>query len=114
MTAPERIAQAQLDAYNARDLAAFLACYTEDVKVYRLPSMQLMLEGRAAMAERYGNHRFNLPLLHADVLHRIVHGNRVIDHEWVRLDENQTQHAVAIYDVNADGLISAVWFVDSE
>ena len=27
MTAPERIVQAQLDAYNARDLAAFTACY---------------------------------------------------------------------------------------
>ena len=114
MTAAERIVQAQLDAYNARDLAAFTACYADDVKVYRLPAMTLSLDGKAALAEHYARHRFTLPLLHAALLARIVHGNRVIDHEDVTLDESRRMRAVAIYDVNPDGLIAAVWFVDSE
>ncbi|RBH36889.1 steroid delta-isomerase [Pseudomonas sp. MWU13-2860] len=114
MTAPERIVQAQLDAYNARDLAAFTACYAEGVKVYRLPSMELTLDGRAALAEHYASKRFNLPRLHAALLRRIVQGRRVIDHEDVTLDAERSMRAVAIYDVNAEGLIAAVWFVDGE
>ncbi len=30
MPTPESIVQRQLDAYNARDVEAFLACYTAD------------------------------------------------------------------------------------
>nr|WP_199066838.1 nuclear transport factor 2 family protein [Chromobacterium sp. ASV5] len=114
MTAAERIVQAQLDAYNARNLEAFAACYAEDVKVYRLPSMAQVLSGRAALAEHYASQRFHLPRLHAALLHRIVQGKRVIDHEDVTLDGDNRLRAVAIYDVNADGLIAAVWFVDAE
>ncbi|WP_046158692.1 nuclear transport factor 2 family protein [Chromobacterium vaccinii] len=114
MTAAERIVQAQLDAYNARNLEAFAACYAEDVKVYRLPAMTLSLSGRAALADHYASKRFNLPKLHAALLHRIVQGSRVIDHEDVTLDSENHMRAVAIYDVNADSLIAAVWFVDAE
>lgn len=34
---PADFAQRQLDAYNARDLERFIAEYTDDVVVYRLP-----------------------------------------------------------------------------
>ncbi|MGC0154273.1 nuclear transport factor 2 family protein [Chromobacterium vaccinii] len=114
MNAAERIVQAQLDAYNARDVDAFAACYAEEVKVRRFPSMQLIIEGRAALADHYAGKRFNLPRLHAALLHRIVQGSRVIDHEDVTLDGENHMRAVAIYDVGADGLIAAVWFVDAE
>jgi hypothetical protein len=33
MMNPEAVVQRQLDAYNARDLARFVACYAEDVLV---------------------------------------------------------------------------------
>lgn len=33
----EQLAQAQLNAYNARNIEAFLAPYAEDVAVYRFP-----------------------------------------------------------------------------
>ena len=36
-TLPAALAQRQLDAYNAHDLEAFLACYAYDVEVYELP-----------------------------------------------------------------------------
>lgn len=114
MTAAERIVQAQLDAYNAKDLQAFIACYAEDVKVYRFPSMTLSMSGRAEMAERYGKNRFNLEHLHAELTGRMVHGCRVIDHEYVTASGREPVRAVAIYDVNADGLIQTVWFVDEE
>ena len=33
MTSPEAIVQRQLEAYNARDLERFVACYGDDVRV---------------------------------------------------------------------------------
>ena len=37
---PAAFAQRQLDAYNAHDLERFVAEYTDDVVVYRLPGTE--------------------------------------------------------------------------
>ena len=37
---PVAFAQRQLDAYNAHDLERFVAEYTDDVVVYRLPGTE--------------------------------------------------------------------------
>ncbi len=50
---PEGFAQRQLDAYNARDLERFVAEYTDDVVVYRLPGAEPILTGKVAFAEHY-------------------------------------------------------------
>ena len=67
---PESFVQRQLDAYNARDLARFVAEYTEDVQVFRLPGLQPARIGREALAahRRVGQvrcraHRTDLPTL---------------------------------------------------
>lgn len=39
------MAQAQLDAYNARDLARFTAVYSEDVRRYRPPTAEAFVVG---------------------------------------------------------------------
>jgi hypothetical protein len=67
--------QAQLDAYNARDLERFVACYADDVQLYRPPAAEPVLQGKAAMAAHYAAHRFKLPLLHAELVNRMVLGN---------------------------------------
>jgi hypothetical protein len=38
VTDPEAVVQAQLDAYNARDLEALLAIYAHDAEVYEHPA----------------------------------------------------------------------------
>ena len=76
-TGPEAIVQAQLEAYNARDLNAFLATYAEDAELFEHPS-KLLASGMAQLRERYAA-RFADPILHALVLKRIVMGNFVID-----------------------------------
>jgi len=75
--------QRQLEAYNARDLDRFVAEYHDDIRVFRAPSGTPVLDGKAAFTAHYAAHRFNLPNLHADVLSRMVVGNKVIDHERV-------------------------------
>ena len=82
MTA-EAVVQRQLDAYNARDLAAFVACYHDDVRVFRPPAPEPAIVGKSALTEFYRTQRFNLPALHAQVVNRIALGSRVIDHERI-------------------------------
>lgn len=110
---PEGFAQRQLDAYNARDLEAFIREYTEDVLVCRLPGSEPILSGKAAFAEHYRKNRFNLPSLHAELVNRMVLGNKVIDHERVSGVGAEPMEVAAIYEVTPSG-ISRVWFLSSQ
>ena len=106
----ESVVQAQLEAYNARDIDAFIATYADDVKLFELPE-KLLSEGTAPMRERYGK-LFTDERLHATIVNRIVMGNTVVDYERVRLTFPKgpgTVEAIAIYEV-LDGKITKVWF----
>ena len=107
---PEPFAQRQLDAYNDRDLERFIAEYTEDVEVYRLTERDPVLVGKPALAEHYKTKRFNLPDLHAELVNRMVFGNKVIDQERVLGVQPTPMAVAAIYEVTPLG-ISKVWFV---
>ena len=110
-TGPEAIVQAQLEAYNARDLTAFLATYAEDAELFEHPS-KLLASGMAQLRERYAA-RFADPNLHALVVKRIVIGNFVIDQEKVtRMFPGGpgTLDAVAMYEVHGQR-IARVWFI---
>ena len=109
MNPTESVIQHQLDAYNARDLARFLAAYSDDVCLYRPPAPEPFIVGKAALAALYGTQRFNLPALHADLLNRMVLGNKVIDHERISGVREQPFDVAAVYEV-IDGLIRSVWF----
>lgn len=104
------LAQAQLDAYNQRDLEAFLLPYADSVAVYTFPN-QLQYRGKAEMRKVYGPMFQNLPDLHCTLINRMVQGNTVIDQESVvfRKGEKPLQ-AIAIYKVKA-GKIAEVYFV---
>ena len=107
---PESFVQRQLDAYNARDLARFVAEYTEDVQVFRMPDPKPSIVGRQALSAHYRDNRFNLTDLHAALVKRMVFGNKVIDQEIVTGLVAGTMHAAAIYEVTPEG-IAKVWFV---
>jgi hypothetical protein len=113
MRTPVEAVQEQLEAYNARDLARFLAVYAEDVTVYRLPAAEPAMRGREQLAAFYASQRFNLPGLHADVMNRMAFGNKVIDHERVRGVRAEPFEVAAIYEV-LDGLIRTAWFLSGE
>ena len=110
---PEGFVQRQLDAYNARDLARFVREYSHDVQVFRLPASAPSIVGREALAAHYRDNRFNLPALHAELVNRMVFGNKVIDQEIVTGLPTGTMHAAAIYQVSTEG-ISKVWFIGAD
>ncbi len=107
------VVQRQLDAYNARDLAAFVACYRDDVRVYRPPAPEPALAGKPAFAEFYRTQRFSLPALHAEVVNRIVLGRRVIDHERITGVRAEPLEIAVVYEI-ADGRIATMWAFAAE
>jgi len=105
---PKHIVQKQVDAYNNRDIEAFLATYTKDVKVYTFPNT-LTYNGREEMRKRYAPMFEKTKDLHCNIVKRIVKGSRVIDEEFVTSNGNQYK-AVAIYQVT-NGKINSVTFL---
>jgi hypothetical protein len=107
------VVQRQVDAYNARDLDRFVALFSDAVQVFRPPATQPAISGKTRLSEYYAANRFNLPALRADILNRIVIGNRVIDHERIHGVRDEPFEVAAVYDV-AEGLIRTVWFFSAD
>ena len=101
--------QEQLEAYNARDLERFIACYTPDV-VIEDGAGNLMMQGHDAMRERYGPMFAQNPDLHCRIVSRIRIGDYVVDEERITGRGPGEVHAVAIYRL-ADDLIAHVRFL---
>lgn len=107
---PEMLAQKQLNAYNARNIDAFLEPYSEDVALYNFPN-ELIYQGKEQMRANYQGMFENVPDLHCELVNRIVLGNTVIDQERVTgFPNGEVIEAVAIYKI-ADGKIKAVYFM---
>ena len=97
--------QAQVDAYNARDIDTFVSAYAEDV-VITDPSGAPMLGGHEAMREQYGALFEASPDLRAEILGRVAAGEWTVDHEKVSRGD-ETREVLVAYRV-AGGLISRV------
>lgn len=104
---PEMLVQRQLNAYNARNLEAFMDTYAEDIEIYNFPAT-LVSKGKEPMRKTYGPMFEKVKNLHCEIVSRIKSGNTVIDHERVRFGEKIVD-AIAIYDI-ANGKISKVTF----
>lgn len=105
---PETIVQRQLDAYNNRDIDAFMETYSDDVQLFNFPR-EIRSKNKAEMRKRYAGYFASTPDLHCEIKNRIVHGNKVIDKEKITAKGLQRE-AVAIYEV-VNGKIARVTFV---
>ncbi|MES2946998.1 MAG: nuclear transport factor 2 family protein [Pseudomonadota bacterium] len=78
---PLTVVQAQLDAYNAKDIDALLQTYASDAQQFTLHG-ELLAQGHDQLRTRFLT-RFAEPDLHAKLLSRIVIGNVVTDAELI-------------------------------
>ena len=102
--------QKQLDAYNARDIDAFLAPYSDSVKVYNHPN-RLIMSGKDEMRQRYASMFDSTPDLHCTLINRMVLGNIVIDQEYVITVKNGPAiQLMAMYKIKEDK-IEEVYFI---
>jgi imidazolonepropionase-like amidohydrolase len=111
---PAMVVQAQVEAYNARDLERFVAFFSDDVVIARHPGGATVARGRAELRRTYATLFAASPELKTHVLRRIVQGALVVDHEMVTgIRGRNYLHAVATYEVRG-GLIRRVWLSPSE
>jgi hypothetical protein len=103
--------QDQLEAYNAHDLEAFVACYAADA-VIRHADGRVLMRGHDEIRQRYQRLFEQNPDVTAEVPTRIRAGDWVVDEEKVRLADRELHVAVG-YEVR-DGLIHAVVMLRSD
>lgn len=106
---PVSLVQRQLNAYNARDIEAFLEPYDKQVELYDYKTGNLILKGKEAMRTRYAFFT-KVPELHCELKTRIVQGNVVIDKERITGFGEKVLEATAIYHI-ADNKIVKVFFI---
>ena len=107
---PAEVVQRQLDAYNARDIDAFMACWADDARYFAWPS-DLLAEGSARIRERHVA-RFREPNLFGRLVKRMAVGNLVVDQEVVTRtfpEGTGRVDVIAIYEVEG-GKIRSAWF----
>ena len=105
---PEQIVNIQIEAYNARDIDAFLATYSDDIEIYDNAG-KMTMKGHDDMRKSYSKLFDNTPNLNCRIENRIIINNKVIDKENV-IANDRILEAVAIYDVE-NGKITKVRFV---
>lgn len=106
----ERPVQQQLEAYNARDIDAFMRWWADDCRYYGFPD-QLLATGTAEIRERHVA-RFQEANLHGRLIARFSVGNLVVDQEVVTRTFPEGAGEVdvmAIYEVEAGKIVKA-WF----
>lgn len=106
---PLALVQRQLNAYNARDIDAFMEPYAEDVELYDYTTGKLLAKGKDAMRKDYAFFK-QVPELHCEIKSRIVQGNIVIDKESVSGFGEKPLEATAIYHIE-NNKIKKVYFI---
>lgn len=107
---PESVVQGQLDAYNARDMEAFMAFWADDAQYFEHPAT-LLASGAAEIRDRHIS-RFREPNLNGRLVQRMIVGNKVVDQEVVTRifpDGLGQIEVIAMYEVEA-GKITRAWF----
>jgi hypothetical protein len=102
--------QKQLEAYNARDIEAFMQWWADDCEYYEFPS-RLLASGATEVRERHVA-RFSETNLSGKLITRISVGNMVVDQEVVTRtfpDGPGEIDVIAIYEIG-NGKIEKAWF----
>lgn len=106
---PLALVQRQLNAYNARNIDAFLEPYSDDVELYMFPD-KLIAKGKENMRKEYDEMFKNLSDLHCEIKERIIQINIIIDKEVVSGVGKTKLEATAIYHID-NNKITKVYFV---
>lgn len=108
---PEQVVQAQLEAYNARDIDAFMATFDANASLWNFGETEPIAAGSDALRAIYQRVFEQSPNLHSTVINRTVIGTKVIDYEVIvgRISGDQTPlHLVMIYEVKNGKIVKAV------
>lgn len=107
---PVQLIQQQLDAYNSKNVIAWLSCYHPDAVQLDFDGT-VLARGHDEMQQRISV-RFAEPDLHAQLLNRMVMGDWVIDHELIQRNFPQGRGQVELlcsYQVKQGLIVKALF-----
>lgn len=106
----DQVVQQQLEAYNRRDIDAFMAVFHADIELWTFGEDSPSKEGWENVRSVYLDLFDNSPELNSQLLNRTIFGNRVIDYERIsgRKGAKEEICLVMIYEVK-DGKIWKAW-----
>lgn len=110
MPDPTDIVNAQLHAYNSRDVDAYCALFSEDATTIDADTGHVILDGIQAVREHYTRRFAQSGALFCEILSRLAIGHLVIDHERVSGLGAAPVEIVAVYEVAA-GKIRSIRFM---
>lgn len=98
---PVEVVQAQLAAYNNRDIDAFMSVFHEEAEVFNLGDPSPLARGAGQVRRLYQDLFEQSPDLHSTVINRTVLGNKVFDYEQItgRKGSKELIELVVIYEV---------------
>jgi len=108
VSANEALIDAQLEAYDRRDVEGFLRFYSDDAKIYRHPG-QLTESGKDELRARYAK-SFRNKEVRAVILKRVVFDRYVIDHERLVGHPDGLIEAIAVYEIKDGKIVSVTFF----
>ncbi|MEP6928257.1 MAG: amidohydrolase family protein [Ginsengibacter sp.] len=88
----------QLNAYNERNIEAFVEPYADDVEMYYFPD-KLIGKGKDNMRKQYSQIFNKFPELHCEIKERIIQGNIIIDKESVSGINKTAIEGTSIYQI---------------
>ncbi|KIY99579.1 hypothetical protein MNEG_8383 [Monoraphidium neglectum] len=92
------VVQRQLEAYNARDLEAFMAVMADDVVALDTETGAVIASSSAELRPRYAK-RFETPV-HCELIGRLACGDTVVDRERITgLPGGAAADCMAVYTV---------------
>jgi len=98
---PEKVVQANLDAYNKGDIEGFMSYFSSDILIRDFDSGVVTAEGKKEVREIYSELFKASPDLHSRILKRTVFDNKIVDHEYItgRNGSQEPLELVLIYEV---------------
>jgi Uncharacterized conserved protein len=107
----EAVVNRQLAAYNAGDIDAFVATFSEDIEIFNARG-ELTMKGHEQLRERYDALFKRFPDQICTIENRIIINNTVIDKEKIEgRGNNRVTYAVSVNKVK-DGKIVSIHFID--
>lgn len=99
----EAIVQQQLEAFNTKNINAFVKTFDSEVKAYDFPD-KLYVQGEKQLHTTFSDFFSQTPDLHCEITNRIIIGSVVIDEEYLTVNGDNFK-AIAIYEIE-NGKIS--------
>lgn len=100
----EQVVQHNLEAYNNRDIDAFMSDFSEEIEMYNYGLNEPSAKGLDAVRKIYSGLFEASPNLFSKIKNRIVFDNKVIDHESItgRMGKEELVEMVLIYEVKEE------------